>query len=147
MALQPRGAKTDWSGYCQMAVQGALWLAKRLSLNLNFSFFNQISLLLISSSYPIILTRLGGPRSRPYTFYGRGLYPGIEPGTFWTAVRPANHYTKQAVTALKSKVWWPMISGDWWRLCFLVICLTVEEKPWEKPNEENDPSRDQTRTH
>ena len=29
-----------------MAVQGALWLAKRLSLNLNFSFLNRISLLL-----------------------------------------------------------------------------------------------------
>ena len=30
-----------------MAVQGAIWLAKRLSLNLNFSFLNRISLLLI----------------------------------------------------------------------------------------------------
>ena len=29
-----------------MAVQGALWIAKRLSLNLNFSFLNRISLLL-----------------------------------------------------------------------------------------------------
>ena len=44
-----------------------MWLAKRLSLNLNFSFLNRISLLLILSSYPIVLTRLGGPRSRPYT--------------------------------------------------------------------------------
>ena len=43
VALQPRRAKTDWSGCCQMAVQGA----KRLSLNLNFSFLNRISLLLI----------------------------------------------------------------------------------------------------
>ena len=67
MALQIRRAKTDWSGCCQMAVQGALWLAKHLSLNLNFSFRNRISLLLISSSYPIVLTRLGGPRSRSYT--------------------------------------------------------------------------------
>ena len=47
MALQPRRAKTDWSGCCQMAVQGALSLAKRVSLNLNFSFLNRISLLLI----------------------------------------------------------------------------------------------------
>ena len=47
--------------------RGALWLAKRLSLNLNFSFLNRISLLLMPSSYPIVLTRLGGPRSRPYT--------------------------------------------------------------------------------
>ena len=30
-----------------MAIQGALWLAKRLSLNLNFSFLNRILLLLI----------------------------------------------------------------------------------------------------
>ena len=46
MALQLRRAKTDWSGCCQMAVQGALWLANRLSLNLNFSFLNRILLLL-----------------------------------------------------------------------------------------------------
>ena len=63
MAIQPRRAKTDWSGCRQMAVQGVFWLAKRLSLNLNFSFLNRISLLLISSSYPIVLTRLGGPHS------------------------------------------------------------------------------------
>ena len=36
--------------------RGALWLAKLLSL----SFLNRISLLLISCSYPIVLTRLGG---------------------------------------------------------------------------------------
>ena len=48
-----------------MAVQRALWLAKRLSLNLNFSFLNRISLLLISNSYPIVLTRLGGPVPDP----------------------------------------------------------------------------------
>ena len=47
--------------------RGALRLAKQLSLNLNFSFLNRISLLLISSSYSIALTRLGGPHSRPYT--------------------------------------------------------------------------------
>ena len=40
--LQPLRAKIDWSGCCQMAVQEALWLAKRLSLNLNFSFLNRI---------------------------------------------------------------------------------------------------------
>ena len=42
VALQLRRAKTDWSGCCQMTVQGALWLAKRLSLTLNFSFLNRI---------------------------------------------------------------------------------------------------------
>ena len=47
VALQPRRAKTDWSDCCQMAVQGILWLAKCLSLNLNFSSLNRISLLLI----------------------------------------------------------------------------------------------------
>ena len=75
-----------------------LWLAKRLSLNLNFSFLNRISLLLISSSYPIVLTRLGGPLSRPYTSRKISrIQPGIEPGTSWMAVRRANHYTKQVV--------------------------------------------------
>ena len=84
VALQLRRAKSDWSGCCQLAVQGALWLAKRLSLNLNFSFLNWISLLLISSSYPIVLTRLGGPRSRPYTSRKNfRVEPGIEPGTSW----------------------------------------------------------------
>ena len=66
-ALQLRRAMTDWSSCCQMAVQGALWLAGHLSLNLNFSFLYRILLLLISSSYPIVLTRLGGPCSRSYT--------------------------------------------------------------------------------
>ena len=42
VALQLRRAKTDRSGCCQMTIQGALWLAKRLSLNLNFSFLNRI---------------------------------------------------------------------------------------------------------
>ena len=83
MALQPRRTKTDWSGCCQKAVQGGLVVSKALSLNLNFSFLNRIWLLLISSSYPIVLTRLGVPRSRPYTS--------------WMAVRRANHYTKQVV--------------------------------------------------
>ena len=91
VALQLRRAETDWSGCCHMAVQGALWFAKRLSLNLNFSFLNRISLLLISSSYPLVLTRLGGTRSRPYTSRK------IEPGTSWMAVTRVNHYTKHAV--------------------------------------------------
>ena len=43
----------DWTDCCHMAVKGALWLAK-CSLNLNFSFFNRISLLLISSRYSIV---------------------------------------------------------------------------------------------
>ena len=42
VALQLRRATTDWSGGCWMTVQGALWLAKRLSLNLNFSFLIRI---------------------------------------------------------------------------------------------------------
>ena len=44
---------------------GGLVVSKALSLNFNFSFLNRISLLLISSSYPIILTRLGGPLPDP----------------------------------------------------------------------------------
>ena len=66
-----------------MTVQGGLWLAKRLSLNIIICFLNRISLILISSSYPIVLTRLDGPRSRPYSLlpekfpgYSRELNPG-----------------------------------------------------------------------
>ena len=47
VTLQPRRPKTNWSGWCHMAVQGTLWLAKCLFLNLNFSFINWISLLLV----------------------------------------------------------------------------------------------------
>ena len=97
VALQPRRAKTESSRCCQMAVQGALLLAKRLSLNLYFSFLNRISLLIIWSSYPIVLTRLGGPRFRPYTSRKISrIQPGIESGTYWMTVRRSNHYTKQA---------------------------------------------------
>ena len=56
-----RRAKADWIGCCHMTVQE---LAQRYSLNFNFSFLNQISLLLISSRCLIVLTRLSGPRSR-----------------------------------------------------------------------------------
>ena len=42
------------------------WL-KRLLPDLNFSYLNQISLLLSLSSYPTVLMRLGGYRSRHYT--------------------------------------------------------------------------------
>ena len=41
---------------------GGLVVSKALSLNLNFRFVNWISLLHILISYPIALTRLGGPR-------------------------------------------------------------------------------------
>ena len=45
---------------------GSLVVNKAVSLNLNFSFLNRISLLLTSSSYPIVLTSLGKLRSRPH---------------------------------------------------------------------------------
>ena len=51
----------------------AAWQARMLPpapqrwTNLSFTFLNRISLLFISSSYPIVLARLVGPRSRPYT--------------------------------------------------------------------------------
>ena len=77
---------------------GDLAVSKALSLNLNFSFLNRILLHLISSSYPIDLTRLGEPHSGTYTSRKISrLLPGIEPGTSRMTVRCANHYTKQTV--------------------------------------------------
>ena len=35
------------------------------------------------------------------------------------------------------RLWWPMISGNGWGLCFPDICLTVEEEPRENLNQEN----------
>ena len=67
-----------------MTVQRGLWLAKRLSLNLNVSFLHRISLLLMSSSYSIVLTRLGGPRPDPILL-GKNLGNSREsnPGPLW----------------------------------------------------------------
>ena len=59
VALQHRRIKTYWSGCSR-------WQCKAWSLNLNFSFLNHISLLIISSSYSIVFKRLGEPHSRPY---------------------------------------------------------------------------------
>ena len=50
------------------ATRPPLVVSKALFLNLNFNFLNRNSLLLLSNSYPIVLSSLGGPRSRPYTF-------------------------------------------------------------------------------
>ena len=44
-----------------------LVISKASLFNLSFRFLNGISLLHISNSYSIVLTRLAGPRSRPYT--------------------------------------------------------------------------------
>ena len=51
-------AKDDWIGCCLVTVQKVKWLAKHYSLNHNFSFLNRILLLLISSSYSIVLMKL-----------------------------------------------------------------------------------------
>ena len=40
-----------------------------------------------SRSYPIVLTRLGGPRSRPNPHLKFVEVPGIEPATSWSVVR------------------------------------------------------------
>ena len=83
-----RSAQTDCSGCYQIAVHGALWLAERYPLNLNFRFLKLISLLLILTSYSIVLTRLCGLCSRSHTSRKNSrVYPGIEPGTSWMAVR------------------------------------------------------------
>ena len=55
MTLQLQRAKTNWSGCCQMAVHGTLWLVKRYPSTL-ICFLNRISLLFVSHSYQIVLT-------------------------------------------------------------------------------------------
>ena len=42
-----------------------------------------------SSSYPIVLTRLGGPHSKPNSHLKLVEVPGIEPATSWSVVRHA----------------------------------------------------------
>ena len=57
-----------WIGCCHWLVDGRTGshvISVTLCLNLNFSFRNRISLLLTSSSYPTVITRLRASRSRP----------------------------------------------------------------------------------
>ena len=79
-----------------MAVKGALWLAKPLSLNLNFSFLNRISLLLIQvvdPGGPVVIILPSGSevrgfdpgrgrwifseRKNPMTSFGREVKPWV----------------------------------------------------------------------
>ena len=51
-----------------------------------------------SSSYKIVLTRLGGPRSsRPNPYLKFVEVPGIKPATSWLEVRYADPQTNEAV--------------------------------------------------
>ena len=64
-----------------MAVQGALWLAKRLSLKLNFSFLNRTSLLLIQVATQLSSRGWVHPVPDPvlpekFLGYSRDSYPG-----------------------------------------------------------------------
>ena len=67
VTLQLRRTKTDWSGCCQMAVQGALWIPQRYPSTLISDFLTGFPYFSYHSSYPIVLTRLGGSRSRTHT--------------------------------------------------------------------------------
>ena len=75
-----------------MAVQGALWLAaKRLSLNLNLSFLNRISLLLILVATQLSSRGWVDPFPDPILIEKISrVQPGIEVGTSWLAVRRAD---------------------------------------------------------
>ena len=67
-----------------------------------------------SSSYSFVLTRLGGPRSRPYTSKKISrVQLGIEPWTSWMAVRCANHYTKQVVQIIYNRLIWLCLTTAW----------------------------------
>ena len=60
----------------RMLPDGDLVVSNVLSLNLNFRFLNRISLLLISSSFPMVLTRLNGQvRKNPKKTPPRKLVP------------------------------------------------------------------------
>ena len=69
VALQFRRTKTDWSGYYQMAVQGALWLSKRYPSTLISLFLTQFRYFSIKQ-LPNCPHEAGwsGPRSRSCTY-------------------------------------------------------------------------------
>ena len=76
---------------------GDLVVIKELSLNLDFIFLNRISQLLISCNYPIVLTRLDGPRFRSYIPRKKiRAYPGTEPWISGIVVSHAKHYPTEA---------------------------------------------------
>ena len=86
-------------------ITNKLYLCPPLGGNIQIYLWNfiKISTLLISSSYTIVLERLGGPHSKPYRLlpekfleYSREPNPGVLDG------RRANHYTKNV---LKLRLW------------------------------------------
>ena len=60
-----------------------------------------------SSSYPIVLTRLGRPRSRPNPQFKIVKAPGIEPATSWLVARHADPHINEVVNVclLKNSKW------------------------------------------
>ena len=119
VALQLRRAKTDWSGYCQMAVQVALRLAKRYPSTLisvfviGFRYFSyQVSNQLSSRGWgdpvpdAILPEKILG--------YSRD----SNPGTSWMAVRRANRYTKQAVWVSINFIYCLVVYTRWRFPCF-----------------------------
>ena len=74
-----------------------------------------------SSSYPIVLTRLGGSRSRPNPYLKFVEVPGIEPATSWSVVRHANRLEENVAHLLNR-----------WKACFRLTCAvnTLENPIW-----------------
>ena len=69
---------------------GIMWLELWSVKSNNVEFLNQIATSQ-STSYPIVLTRLGGPRSRPNPHLKFVEVLGIEPVTSWSVIRHDDH--------------------------------------------------------
>ena len=65
-----------------------------------------------SSRYPILLTRLGGPRPRPNPHLNFVEVPGIVPATPWSVVTHADHYTNES-TGYRLVPWQWYVANSW----------------------------------
>ena len=82
--IQLRSTKTDWSGLCQMAVQGTMWLANRYP-DFATSHMKLSPICLHEAGWTLFQILYSRKVSR--------VWPGIEPGTSGIIVRHTNHYT------------------------------------------------------
>ena len=141
MALQLRRAKTDWSGWCKMTVQGALWLAKcypsiLISVFLTgFSYFYQVVI-------QYCCQEAGWTPFQIWYFPKRSrVLPGIELVTSWmtdvliSILKGRSFFLNKCSNENENDKWYETEGGDsgecWW------------DEIWEtgEPQEKSQPYR------
>jgi hypothetical protein len=84
-------AACRWSSCQLLWIEGLVWSAQQIPMDVNLDFLNSEPQLFHSGSSLVILTRLSGPCSRPTTSKKNLVAQGIEPRTAGFVVRNSDH--------------------------------------------------------